>query len=496
MLLRMAEMFRASRRCIISPSTLKSYMMMLPTATGPMLVTKRRQPYESVGCYDSIVQCINYALDHVVKRIRKAILGPLAISKRSLDSGWKTFSFNPNPPCSIQNFLDQRKKERCVLLSSLNFKLEPQDLEILKIAESIFADAQVFSSFIKINTSNFVPYSSAESGGSSANVAPSTNKICNITLFKRLTALFGSVCADPILQFIEQVVSEIGSISVASSDSIFLPRQLLASEMFAGVSLGIKYLPNEMTSNIEQRLVSCLMAIVNHDSSLPKVEAMWFSSIASITQDSHPLQIPWLLSAALQPLSLISVAAGPTSTSHPLCKRLRCARRIISNCVWGNWPMQLEFMRSVCLVGNHPSSQVRNCAIMCIISAVDVVWNLAWDQSSSSVHPVPDDCFFDLISRIYDMFPTLELNSPAFKRTKDFVIYLFKHAGALPFRPLFLPMIRLIFQLISFTENDDSVRLPVLKSHCQKITLPPHPSVLCGSIRVVLFTSTSSQCAT
>ncbi len=119
--------------------------------------------------------------------------------------------------------------------------------------------------------------------------------------------------------------------------------------------------------------------------------------------------------------------------------------------------MQVEFMRSVCLVANHPASQIRNCAVLCIIAAVDVVWNFAWEESSISVHPVLDDCFVQLISTIHDAFPTLELNSPAFKSTKDFVINLFKYAGGLAFRPLLLPMISLIFQLISFTEKDDSV---------------------------------------
>lgn len=478
MLLRIAEMFRMSRRCVISPNTLRLYMNVLPTASGPMLVTKRRQPYESVGCYDTIVQCINFALDHVVKRIRKRNAGPFAHPKCSLDSGWKTFSFRPNPQHSIQTLLDQRKTERCVWLPSLTFSLDSADLEILRIAESIFADVQMFNSFIRINSTNFVPYSSAESGGSSVNVAPSANKIGNITLFKRLTSLFGNVCADPILQFIEQVISEIGSISVASSDSTYLPRQLLATEMFAGVSLGIKYLPKETTSLIEQKLGTCLMAMVNHDSSLPKVEVMWFSAIASIVQDSHPLQISWLLEAALQPLPTVSVAGGPSSTSHPLCKRLRCARRIISNCVWGTWPMQVEFMQSVCRVANHSSSQVRNCAVMCIIAGVDQIWNFAWDESSSSVHPIRDDSFFDLITRIHEILPTLELNSPVFKSTKDFIIYMFKYSGGLPFRPLLLPMIRLFFQLISLTEKDDSVRMSCHYFACDRLAMLMYTQLL------------------
>jgi hypothetical protein len=422
-----------------------------------MLVTKHRQPYESVGCYDTIVQCINYAVDRVVKRLRKSLSGPLAHPKFCPDSGWKTFSFNPSPPFSIQHLLDQRKKERSVWLSSLNFSLDPEDSEILKIAESIFADSEVFSGFVRINISNFVPYSSPESGGGSANIAPSANKICNVTLFKQLTSLFGTFCTDPIIQFIEQVVAEIGLISAASSDSVYLPRQLLASEMFAGISLGIKYLPKEIVSSIEQRLGCCLMAIVNHDSSLPKVEVMWWSALAMVAQDLHPLQMSWLLEAALQPLSPVGVA-GTTLTSHPLCKRLRCARRVISNCVWGTWPLQLEFMRSVCLVAIHPSSQVRTCAVMCIIAAVDEVWNCDFVESSSTIHPILDSCFVDLISRIYDTIPTLKLNSPEFKSTKDFVIVLFKHAGGLPFRSLFVPMIRLIFRLISLSEKDDAVR--------------------------------------
>lgn len=506
MLLRIAEIFRMSRRCVISPVTLKLFMNLLPTATGPMLLTKRLQPYESVGCYDIILQCVNYALDHVVKRIRKATLGPLSLPKCSPDSGWKTFCFNPNPPFSIQNLLDQRKRDRCVLLSSLTFSLDPEDLEILMIAESIFTDVEVFNSFIQINSSNFVPYSSAEGGSSNANVAPSTNKICNVTLFKRLTSLFGTLCTEPILQFIEQVVTEIGLISVASSDSVYLPRQLLASEMFAGVSLGIKYLPKEIASSISSKLGSCLMAIVNHDSSLPKVEIIWWSAVTLIAQGSHPLQISWLLEAALQPLSQVNVASSHTSTSHPLCKRLRCARSVISNCVWGIWPQQIEFIRSVCHVAVHPSSQVRNCTIMCIIAAVDEIWDFVWEDMSSFVHPVLDDCFVSLISRIHDSLPTLELNSPYFKSTKDFIIVLFKHFGKLPFRSLFLPMIRLVFQLISFSEQDDSVRFfnnvlrviaflmsiifSLLKHSSSLSTLFTHVA------RVVLCMSTLLPCAT
>lgn len=507
MLLRIAEIFRMSRRCVVSPATLKLFMNLLPTATGPMLLTKRLQPYESVGCYDIILQCINYALDHVVKRIRKATLGHLSLPKCSPDSGWKTFCFNSNPPFSIQNLLDQRKRDRCVLLSSLTFSLDREDLEILKIAESIFTDVEVFNSFIQINSSNFVPTSSAEGGSSNANVAPSTNKICNVTLFKRLTSLFGTLCTQPILQFIEQVVTEIGLISVASSDSVYLPRQLLASEMFAGVSLGIKYLPQDIASSISSKLGSCLMAIVNHDSSLPKVEIIWWSAVTLIAQASHPLQISWLLEAALQPLSQVNVAASShTSTSHPLCKRLRCARSIISNCVWGVWPQQIEFIRSVCHVAVHPSSQVRNCAIMCIIAAVDEVWEFGWEEMSSFVHPVLDDCFVSLISRLQDSLPTLELNSPSFKCTKDFIIVLFKHFGKLPFRPLFLPMIRLVFQLISFSEKDDSVRF--FNNSLRAITflmsiilsLLKHsssPSTLFTYVaRDVLYMSTLLLCAT
>jgi hypothetical protein len=507
MVLRIAEIFRMSNRSIISPSTLTIFLKLLPNATGPMLVTKRSKPYESVGCYDTIVQCINYALDHVVKNIRKAIAGPLVPPKFLPDSGWKTFSFNFNAPFPIQTLLDQRKKDRCVWLPSLTFSLDTSDCDILKIAESMFADAEVLSSFIRINISNFVPHSGAESGGSSANVSPSTSKICNITLFKRLTSLFGTACTDPILRFVEQVVDELGRIATAASaDSVYLPRQLLASEMFAGVSLGIKYLPKEIASSIEQRLGSVLIAVVNHDSSLAKVEVMcstpnpqpptpnpqpptpnpnltlspfrWWSALAAISQDSHPLQISWLLEAALQPLSQIHVAAGPSSTSHPLCKRLRCARRIISNGVWGVWPLQLEFIRSVCLVAIHPSAQVRNCAIMCILAAVDEVWDFTVGQSSSIILPILDHCFFHLISRIHDTLPTLELNSPAFKSTKDFVIVLFKHAGGLPFRPLFLPMIRLMFQLISFSENDDSVgfsRLFIFICYRSSILIPTPP---------------------
>jgi hypothetical protein len=470
MILRIAEILRMSDRSVISPSTFTKFMNLLPNATGPMLVTKRNKPYESVGCYDTIVQCINYALDHVVKNIRQAMAGPLAPPKFCADSGWKTHSFNFKSELEIQTLLDQRKQRRCVWLPSLTCSLDPSDAAILKIAETIFADADVLGSFIRINVSNFVPYSSAESGGSSANVSPSTSKICNITLFKRLTSLFGAVCTDPILRFIEQVVGELGLISAASSDSVYLPRQLLASEMFAGISLGIKYLPREIASDIEQRLGSCLIAIVNHDSSLPKVELMWWSALTHVTHDSHPLQISWLLEAALQPLSQVNVAAGPSSTSHPLCKRLRCARRVLSNCVWGVWPLQLEFIRSVCLVAIHPSAQVRNCAVMCILAAVDEVWSFSVEPSSSIIHPIPDYCFVDLISRIYDALPTLELNSPAFKSTKDFVIFLFKHAGGLPFRPLFLPMIRLMFQLISFSDKDDSVRFLASRS-CNYVLL-------------------------
>ena len=77
--------------------------------------------------------------------------------------------------------------------------------------------------------------------------------------------------------------------------------------------------------------------------------------------------------------------------------------------------MQVEFMQSVCRVANHSSSQVRNCAVMCIIAGVDQIWNFAWDESSSSVHPIRDDSFFDLITRIHEILPTLELNSPVFK---------------------------------------------------------------------------------
>jgi hypothetical protein len=348
---------------------------------------------------------------------------------------------------------------RCVWLPSLAFSLNSDDREILQIAATLFSCPEVFCSFIRVNTSNFVPHSSSESGGSSANVAPSTVKACNVILFKQLTSLLGAVCADPVLQFIEQVVVELGLISSAASDSVYLPRQLLAAEMFAGVSLGIKYLPKDVASPIEGRLGSSLMAFVNHDSSLPKVEVMWWSAVASITQDAHPLQISWLLEAALQPLSVAAVTAGSTSTSHPLCKRLKCARRIISNCVWGTWPLQIDFIRSVCSIAVHPSSQIRNSAVMCIIAAVDQVWGYSVDRVSSTVNPFLDDCFFDLVSRIYDVLPSLELNSPAFKSTKDFVIYLFKHAGGLPFRPLFLPMIRLIFQLMSFCEKDDSVSI-------------------------------------